>query len=441
MSQVAQATGKEHYLAAIERTLAAEGPEWLRALRRQGAERFEALEFPHRKMEAWRVTNIAPIIRTPFEPGAAGAPAELSAADIAPFSYAGHGWQELVLVDGQFVQGLSQLDDSGPRPLVNNLAAAIEADDQVVANAINRYAGQNGNIFDALSTALIEDGAVVHIPKGQAADTPIHILHIVTGAAEGRALHPRLLIVMEPGSQARVVESFVCVGEPGAYFVNVVEEIELGEGARLDRYKVLHEGSQGYHLATTQVHQEKDSNLTSFTMSLGARIGRNALSTVLAGPGAHCSANGLYLCEGQQLIDNPVSIEHAAPHCTSWIGYKGVLDGRSHGVYSGRVFVARAAQKTDSNQLNQNLLLSDTATIDTKPLLEIFADDVKCTHGATIGQPPEEIIFYFRTRGISEAWARAMLTYGFADEVVEKIDVEPLRERLQNYVFDKYSPK
>jgi len=284
------------------------------------------------------------------------------------------------------------------------------------------------------------DGSVVRIPRGSVTCPPIHVLFVTTGRDGSTAVHPRNLIVAEELTRSTLIESYVNVGG-GERFNNVVTEIDLGAGAGMTRFKLLNEGPNGYHLATTKVRQDRDSRFTSFSFFLGGKIARNELSVTLDEEGAECSLNGLYLAEQKQLVDSANAIEHKAPHCSSRIAFKGVLDGKSRAVFSGKVHVHRGAQKTDSNQLNQNLLLSDEATVDTKPLLEIFADDVKCTHGATVGRPPREQIFYLQSRGLSEAMARAVLTYGFADEVVREVDIEPLRKRLDKVVFDRYSPR
>lgn len=269
---------------------------------------------------------------------------------------------------------------------------------------------------------------------------PIHFVFVSTGSTENAAAHLRNLFVLEASSEAKVVVSHVGLG--GArYLSNVVEEIVLGDNAQLGYHKLVEEGARGAHLATTEVHHGRDSRFQSFTFSLTGAVVRNQLCTELAGDNAECALHGLYLNDNKRLVDNCLLITHSQPNCRSRIAYKGVLDGQSSTVFTGKVYVHPVAQKTDSDQLSQNLLLSDTATVDTKPQLEIFADDVKCTHGATVGSPPEEVIFYFRSRGIDEATARGMLTYGFADAIVSEVGLEPLRERLDRYVYEKYSPK
>jgi len=249
------------------------------------------------------------------------------------------------------------------------------------------------------------------------------------------------LSILGTSAEADIVESYVGLNDAAGYLNNAVTEIVLGDNATLRRYKVVREGDAGYHLATTKVIQGRDTNFHSFTMSLTGQIVRDELDVVLGGEGANVLLSGIYLNDGDRLIDNALRVTHASPKCYSRMAYKGVLDGTSRSVFTGKVLVPQGSQQTDSNQLNNNLLLSDKATLDTKPQLEIFADDVKCTHGATIGGFPSELIFYFRSRGMTEAMAHAILTFGFASEIVDDINIDPLRERLSKYVFAKYSPK
>ncbi|MCC6698320.1 MAG: Fe-S cluster assembly protein SufD [Candidatus Hydrogenedentes bacterium] len=427
---------KAHYLGDLGRVKSS-SPEWINALRRDACARFESLDFPHKRMEEWRFTNVAPIVRTRFrstlEPAAHG----LTAADLVGLAYGVPEWSELVFVDGFYSPDLSRVQ---PGVRAGSLSDALAGDAETLRPYLNRYLNGSGSAFTALNTAFMLDGAYVSVAKERAVEAPIHLLYITTGLNAETASHPRNLIVLERHASATVIESYASLAVDVTYFTNAATEIAVGEGARLEYIKMLNEGTNGYHLATTRVHQDRDSSFRSFAIVQGGRIARNELGVVLDGEGASASLNGLYMTGGEQLVDNATSIEHAKPHCTSWIGYKGVLDDKSHAVFSGKIMVQRNAQKTDSNQLNQNMVLSDKATIDTKPLLEIFADDVKCTHGATVGRPPKELVFYFQTRGMSEAMALGMLTYGFADEVVNQIEVEPVRARLEKFVYTKYSP-
>jgi Fe-S cluster assembly protein SufD len=437
MAEIAERVeNKTHYLSDLEHLKPA-ALDWVTALRRKAADRFTETEFPHRKMEQWRFTNVTPIVRTPFRSPVEPAVHGLSLDDVAPFRYGETDWSELVFVDGFYAADLSS---QGRGVRTGSLADALHSDSRLVEKHLNRYLNGTGNAFTELNTAFLLDGAYVSIAKEHVATAPIHLIFLSTGQDGDTASYPRNLIVLERHSQATVIESHVSLAGEKSYFKNAVTEISVGEGAKLHLYKLLHESANGYHLSSTRVHQDRDSAFKSFSIFMGGNIARNDLSVVLDGEGADTSLNGLYMTDGDQLVDNAMSVDHAKPHCTSWIGYKGVLQDKSHAVFSGKVLVRRDAQKTDSNQLNQNMLLSDKATIDTKPLLEIFADDVKCTHGATVGRPPKELVFYFQTRGMSEAMALGMLTYGFADEVVNQIEIDPVRARLEKFVYNMYSP-
>ncbi|MDZ4857664.1 MAG: Fe-S cluster assembly protein SufD [Candidatus Hydrogenedentes bacterium] len=426
---------KAAFLSDIGKT-SGDGPDWARAIRVAYAARFAELELPHRRMEEWRFTNIAPILRTQFQTqtSAAGAIGEDA---VASFRYGDGSWTELVFVDGFLSNELSRRH-AGVTAI--SLREAISTHGALVEPHLSKHLNGSANAFSALNTAFLLDGAFVHVAADISIEQPIHLLMLNTGRVADSARHPRNLFVLDSGARATVVESHVALETSARYLTNAVTEISVGENAALTLCKLINESSEAYHLATTTVRLDRGATFNSVAISQSGRIIRNEVKTLLDGEGAHCSLKGLYMTHGDQLVDNPIAIEHAKPNCTSWIGYKGVLDDKSHAVFSGKVYVHRVAQKTDSNQLNQNMLLSDKATIDTKPLLEIFADDVKCTHGATVGRPPDELVFYFRTRGMSEAMALGMLTYGFADEVVEQIEVTPVRERLERFVFNTYSP-
>ncbi|NUM52853.1 MAG: Fe-S cluster assembly protein SufD [Candidatus Hydrogenedentes bacterium] len=424
---------KAHFLDGADQVRNT-GPAWAQAIRAKSAARFAELEFPHRKMEEWRFTNITPILRTPFSPAAANV-SQVTVEDIAPFRYDGKG-AELVFVDGHFSESLSRMP-GGITAL--GLANALTTHEVLIEPHLGHYLNGTSNAFAALNTTFLADGAFVHIEKDTASEAPIYLLFVNT-KRDGTVAYPRNLIVLEPGAKADIVESHVCLEDGPKYFTNAISEVAVGENASLHLHKLIHESPEAYHLATTKVRVDRGGTFKSHAISQSGKIIRNEINVLLDGDGAHTSLHGLYMTSGDQLVDNPTSIEHAKPQCTSWIGYKGVLDDKSHAVFSGKVYVHRVAQKTDSNQLNQNLVLSDKATIDTKPLLEIFADDVKCTHGATVGRPPDELVFYFRTRGMSEAMALGMLTYGFADEVVNQIEIDAVRTRLERFVYNKYSP-
>ncbi len=441
MAEIKNEAEKAPYFAEWEKIRGRPGPDWVKAYREAGLRRFAELELPHRKQEAWRFTNVNPIIRTPFRAQVSSSGTSIGNHQLRPYQFEGPGWVEAVFVDGFFASELSRNISPPDGSHVGSLLNAVEADDDKLIEYLGRLGNGAGNVFTALNAAFLLDGAWIRIPKETRLNRPMHLLFVSTLREQPMARFPHNVIVLEPMAEALVVESHVSLGNGERYLTNAVSQVFVGEGARLKRVKLLEEDRSGYHMASTYIHQEKDSSLLSFSFFLSGRIGRDEIRAVLAGEGIGCSLNGLYLAENDELVDNHTSIEHHAPHCTSWIGYKGVLDGKSHAVFTGRIRVERGAQQTDSKQLNQNLLLSDTATVNTKPLLEIFADDVKCTHGATVGQPPPEQIFYFRTRGMSEAMARGLLTYAFAEDVVQQVPVDCVRDRLDKFVFDKYSRK
>lgn len=417
-------------------------PDWLLTAREQAREAFITQEFPHTKMEEWRQTNIASINRTPFRSIINPTGIVPSRKSLAPFLY--EDWNTLVFVDGHYTPDLSRTAQLTEGLSAGSLRDAIH--DPESAAAVKQHLNQvlqDRSAYTTLNTAFLQDGGYVHVRKNAAIEAPIHLVFVTSGRQDTTAAYARNLIVLEQSSEATIVSSYVNLNEKHderQYFNNIVDEVVLGDNAQLDWYKVVEEGAHSHHLATTEVQQARDSRFTSYVMSLEGQTIRNQLCVALNGEGASCSLSGLYLNDSDRLIDNAIDITHAKPHCNSRIMYKGVLDGKSKAVFTGKVHVYQIAQKTDSDQLSNNLVLSDNATIHTRPQLEIYADDVKCTHGATIGSPPEPIIFYFKSRGIDEPTARAMLTYGFAEEVISDIDIPVLSERLGRYVYDKFSP-
>lgn len=433
MSEVTLNT-RDQYLADLAREPVNGQPEWVGTIRKTGRAAFEASTFPHGKMEEWRHTNIAAISNNHF--ATAVEPGHVDAAQLEGLSLSGAGYHELVFVDGLFSEALSSIGTLPTGVVLGSLYAHLNS--EVVRAHLNRHAA-NRNAFTALNTASLKDGALVYLPRNTVLDAPVHLLFLST-AANQRAAHIRNVIALDESAEATIIVSYAGLGDAN-YLNNIVEEVALGPNASLKYYKAVQEGAAGNHLSTTEFHQERDSRLFSLVVSQEGKITRNQQCIALAGPGAECALHGLYLNDGDRLIDNALHIHHTVPNCNSRIAYKGILDGNSKSVFTGKVNVDQAAQKTDSDQLSNNLLLSDAATIDTKPQLEIYADDVKCTHGATVGAHPDPIIFYFRSRGIDEATARGMLTYGFADEIIAEIGPDALRDRLQHYIFKKYSPQ
>jgi Fe-S cluster assembly protein SufD len=413
-----------------------EGPSWLPTLRKEAFDRFTALGFPTTRDEDWHFTSVTPIAERTFKTVKA-APSTLTASDIAPY-LVDPSWHRLVFVNGRLEPALSQFTELPAEVQISTLSEALREEPEWVEQHLGSLAAFDKAAFTALNTAFVQDGVVVRVPKGEEIDVPIHILHLVDAKADGAALHPRLLVVAEPLSRLVLVESFVGIGQP-SYLVNGVAEVVVGNGARVDHYKVQRESRDAFHVGTTQVTQGRDSIYHSFSYAAGAALSRTNVYTKLAGEGGEARLNGLYVLDGSQHADHQTFVEHLAESCASRELYAGILDGSAHGVFNGKVYVDPIAQKTDGKQTNKALLLSPQARVDTKPQLEIFADDVKCTHGATIGRMDEAALFYLRSRGIGAENAKSLLTYAFAAEALETIEIDALRIELERYVFERFT--
>ena len=417
-------------LDQIESTL----PDPVRALRRRAADRAMALGFPTPKIEDWHFTSVAAIAESGFRtlPAPAG---DLRPNDLGPFLFGAVEWPLAVFVNGRFAPELSTLEGVARGIEVHSLADAITSG--TIDAALGSVADADTHFFTAFNTALMMDGAVVRIAPETVAGRPLHLLFVTDGNAQKSVVHPRTLIVAGRHSEARIVESYVATGDTG-YFTNAVTEVILEAGARLEHYKVQRESSRAFHVGTLEARQGRDSRLFSFSFALGAALSRTNIYTSLRGENAEAVLNGLYVLDGEQHCDHQTRIEHVAPNCPSHEVYKGILDGSSHGVFNGKVYVHPEAQKTDGKQENNNLLLSDTARMDTKPQLEIFADDVKCTHGATVGRLDEIALYYMRSRGLNQTMARMLLTYAFAADVLETIGVDAIRDSLEEMVRGRF---
>jgi Fe-S cluster assembly protein SufD len=316
---------------------------------------------------------------------------------------------------------------------VGGLARALAAAPADLEPCLGRIADPAAGGFVALNTAFINDGAYVRVDPGVCLDRPVHLVFAITGTDEVMTA-PRILIVAGDNSRVAVIEHYVGLSG-GAYLTNAVTEIVAGAGAHVEHCKIQLESTSAYHVATVQAHLDRGSRCVSRNFSLGARLARNDINAVLNGAGAECAMDGLFLAGGRQHVDNHTCIDHAVPDCTSRERYKGVLDGRARGVFNGRIVVRQDAQHTDAHQSNHNLLLSDDAEVDTKPQLEIFADDVRCSHGATVGNLDNDALFYLRSRGLDEPFARGLLTYAFMREVIDAVDAVPLRTALTDRVL------
>jgi Fe-S cluster assembly protein SufD len=397
-------------------------PSFVRDLRRRALARFSELGFPTTKVEAWKYTNVASLAKIDFALGVAGQP---GAGQFLEPTVTAHAAAELVFVNGRFAPELSKM------PCSDELRVSTLRQGQAeVAEHYARYADYEQHPFTALNTALAQDGAVLTALQG--VEGFIHLVFVGSEAAEPVMSHPRNLIVAERGSQITVVESYT---GSGTYFTNAVTELVAGEGAVVDHYKIVRESAGAFHVGTLQIRQGRSSNVTSHTITLGGGLVRNEINVALAGEGASCALDGLFVLAGSQHADNHTLIDHARPHCSSLEHFKGILDGNARGIFDGTIIVRPDAQKTSSRQTNNNLLLSETAIVDSKPTLEIHADDVKCNHGSTIGQLDEEALFYLRARGIGEEQARDLLVFAFASEIVDRIKVEPVREQIRRVMF------
>lgn len=415
-----------------------EGPPWLAAVRERAIARFAEVGFPTTRNEDWHFTSPAPIAEATFTPMPAGR-ATLTSSDLAPWRFGRDEWPLVAFVNGRHAPSLSSVHDADGAKVMS-LGAALLEEPSLLERHLARHADIDdpAQAFSAINTGLAADGAVVSVSAGATAPHPIHLLFLSDGNASGGVCHPRVLVVVEAGAQATILEHYVGAGGEG-YFTNAVTEAWVGPGATLHHYRLQREAHSAFHVGTSAVHQERDSHVLSFSFATGAVLSRINVHAGLHGPGCGATLNGLYMLDGTQHCDHQTRIVHAQPECYSRELYKGVLDGASHGVFNGKVYVHPEAQKTDGKQTNNALLLSDRARVDTKPQLEIFADDVKCTHGATVGRIDEAALFYMKSRGIPTPEARKLLTYAFAAEVLETITIDALREGLERLTLQRFT--
>ena len=409
-------------------------PTWLPSLRRAAIDRFATTGFPTSRDEEWRFTPVSPIAQAKFRPAS---PAALTRAALQPFLFGHPEWPQLVFVNGTFAPELSLIPSLPAGVRLGNLAAALADDGALLEQHLTRHAPAETTPFAALNTAFIRDGALVYVPADTALELPVHLLFVTSPDAGGTVAHPRNLVVVERGAKASVVESYVTLAEGATYFTNAVTEVFSGENAWTEHTRIQRESERAYHVGLTHVDQARGSHYRSFSLAMGGAIARHNLHVRLNAPGIETLMYGLYLAHGEQVVDNHTAIYHDHPQCKSWEVYKGVLDDRARAVFNGKVFVKPEAQQTDAKQTNRNLLLSEGAKVNTKPQLEIFADDVKCTHGATVGFLDPQALFYLRSRGIPPATARKLLTYAFAGEVVNEVALEPVRRELDRLVLER----
>jgi Fe-S cluster assembly protein SufD len=427
------------YLTDFEqfaRQLPAAEPASIGELRRRAIDYFGEVGFPTTKLEDWRFTNVSRVASASFARSRPDA-AKAAATDVSDHLF--ESGTRLVFLDGHFAPELSSLAGLPEGVIVDSLAHAITNSPERVEPHLGQHAKFVDHPFVALNTAFMADGAFIDVPRGVTIEEPIQLLFAATGSlVDGKpvAAYPRNLIVAGEASHVRVIETYVGLAE-ASYLTCPVTEVVAADGAYVDHYKVQKESVEAYHLATLQLYQGRSSNVFSHSIATGGALVRNDTNANLDAEGSECSMDGLYVLRGNQFLDNHMRLDHAKPHCDSFELFKGILDQSSRAVFNGRIYVAQDAQKTDAKQSSRALLLSKDALVNSNPQLEIFADDVKCTHGSTVGQLDDDAVFYLRSRGIGEEAARSLLTYAFASDIVERIKIEPVRRELEEFLFDR----
>jgi Fe-S cluster assembly protein SufD len=434
-SQPRASLGMTEVLAAFRTGEPAPGPAWLQQRRQNAITHAARLGFPTTHHEEWRFTRITPILNLPLH-AASVSGRRLTREEIVPFTF-GLDAYRLVFVDGHFCADLSTLPASGADIQAGSLREALASNTPGLEEHLGHCASDEAIVFTALNTAFFQDGAFVSVAAGKVITQPVHLLFISTSIEPGATAHVRNLIVAGAGSEVKILETYASLSDAPT-LTNTVTELFVGAESRVDHCKIQEEGRHAFHIAAVQAQQGKGSHWTSHSLSIGAQLARNQIQTLFQAEGGECVLNGLYLGRGDQWVDHHTVVDHAKPRCESHEFYHGVLSGRAHGVFNGKIFVRQDAQKTNAKQTNRNLLLSEDAVIDTKPQLEIFADDVKCTHGATVGQIDEEAIFYLRSRGIGFDHARNIMIRAFASGVVGRIPLEPVRHHLDLLLAERF---
>ena len=431
-------TASDRYMADfqdLEMGEAYNGPDWLKDLRQQAISRFSEIGFPtaRRGNEPWKYTNVGPIAKASFrQPSADRSVSAAKLRDAVPWQ---SEWARLVFVDGHYSPTLSAPPAMLDGVSVTSLAEMLRGNGNLVRKHLGQGNSSGDDGFTALNTAFLEDGAMVHIGQGRSLSSPIHLIFVTPEGKDRTVSHPRVLVVAEDNSKATIIESYVGLGST-RYFTNGVSDAFLGEGSQLNHYRLLMESENAFHIGSGRVRLGRNSTFSSVTFETGMEIGRYNLNAILDEPGSSCTLHGLYVTSGTQHIDNNINIDHAKPHTSSRLFYKGILADRSKAVFGGLVLVRPNAQKTDAYQGDKNLILSDEAEVASKPSLEIYADDVKAGHGATAGAIADEALFYMKSRGLDDHTARTLLIKGFTSEVIDKIELVPLRTYLEERVLD-----
>ena len=429
-------TAVKHYIDELYRLQESLPGDKLSLIREAAMGQFQARGFPTTRQENWKYTDVKPIARSAFgiaeEKPAAGYEKQLELARLS-----GLESHELVFINGRFSVEHSRLQDLPQGVVLEDMSSALNNHSKLVDSIMsNTTLNEQSNPFNILNTAFIHDGVLIHVPDDCSIDKPINLIYLSGYSDNEFSAHPRNLIFLGNGARLTVIENYVGAKD-SQYFINTVTDAVLASNAALTHYKLQQESVESYHIGNFNIYQDRDSQVNSHSISLGGSLVRNDIKVQLDAEGAGVLLNGLYMANGKQHIDNHTLINHLQPHTNSEEHYRGVLNDRGRGVFNGKVVVHKDAQKTDAAQSNANLLLSDQAEIDTKPELEIYADDVKCSHGSTVGQLDKDMMFYLRSRAIDETTAKSILTFAFAEEVIKRIEIEQIRHYLEYQVIGR----
>jgi len=421
----------QQFLDAFDKSDKASLPDWLMKKQRAALASVKASGLPTLRNEEWRYTDIRPILRRQYE----YVRTDRDSIDQDTFNqyrFDDLDCYELVFVNGCFSSDLSNITDLPEGVLIKSLDAALDENPNLLQKTLSTF-DNDGCSFAALNTVFIRQGTLIHIPRNQVLDKPIHIFYLNGNLQTPVAMHPRNLIIAGENSKASIIESYIGIDESG-YFNNIVTEVAMEAGANIVHYKIQQESIASHHIGTLFINQARDSHFTSHNIALGSALARTDIHAQLNAPGAEINLNGLYVVNGKQHIDNHTRVDHRSPNTCSDENYRGILNDHGRGVFNGKVVVHKDAQKIEAHQSNANLLLSDNAEIDTKPELEIYADDVKCSHGTTVGQLDQDMLFYLRSRAIDEDTAKSLLTFAFAEEVINRLELAPVKQKLEQLV-------
>ena len=425
----------QHYLADFKQLQNIKKDDWFSKQRQSAFNIFQESGFPSTRKENWKYTDVRPIAKNLFS-NIANGNVVISDDEIDAILFKELECIELVFVNGTYSKKYSNIKNLPNELTIKNMANALGNDEDFLKKHLAQYVNDNSSSFTALNTAFIQDGAYINVPSDLILERPISITYVSKDNSNIFATHPRNLIFMGENSKATIIENYIGIDNTN-YFTNAVTETSLSQGASLKHYKIQQESSNAFHIGNLNTSQNKDSRFESHSISIGGALVRNDINAQLNEEGAEIIMNGLYMTDNAQHIDNHTRVDHFKPYTQSNQNYRGVLNGKSRGVFNGKVVVHPQAQKIEAYQNNANLLLSDDAEIDTKPELEIYADDVKCNHGATIGQLDNDMLFYLRSRAVDEQTARSLLTYAFVDEIINNISFQSIKNKLEHLIIGR----